>query len=143
LSLQPTPAASHTFEDHTSELRLRVEAPTLVELFAEAGRALALLEHGNGPLPEPEGEAQPVSIRSRDRAALLVDWLNELIFRTEVEGKIFTDFRFERLTDRDLEAWIRGARAAPARTLVKAATLHNLTVMESSHGAFATVVLDV
>lgn len=140
---RPISAASHAFEDHTGEIRLRIEAPTLAELFAEAGRALALLSCGEGPLPEPEGEAQRVSVRSHDRAALLVDWLNELIFHAESEDKVFSDFRFTRLTDRDLDAWIRGARAVGARSLVKAATLHNLAVTESTHGAFATVVLDV
>lgn len=140
---RPISTASHAFEDHTGELRLRIDAPTIPELFAEAGRALALLACGTGPLPEPEGKAQQVSVRSHDRAALLVDWMNELIFHSEAEGKVFSDFRFTRLTDRDLDAWIRGARAVEARTLVKAATLHNLTVTESTHGASATVVLDV
>lgn len=139
----PTSAASHSLEEHTGELRLRVDAPTLAELFAEAGRALALLACGDRPPPSPEGEAEEVSLRSHDRAALLVDWLNELIFRAEVEGKVFSDFRFAHLTDRDLNAWIRGAPAPAMRTLVKAATLHDLKLTETPHGASATVVLDV
>lgn len=138
-----TGAPSHCFEDHTSELRLRVGAPSVPELFAEAGRALALLACGEAPLPGPEGEAEPVSLRSRDRGALLVDWLNELIFRAESEGKVFSEFRFDRLTDRELEASIRGAPAPGARTLVKAATLHDVEVTETTHGVSASVVLDV
>lgn len=140
---RPLSAASHALEEHTGELRLRIDAPAFAELFAEAGRALARIACGDRPPPSPEGEAQPVSLRSRDRAALLVDWLNDLIFRTEVEGRVFSEFRFTRLTDRDLDAWIRGARAPEARTLVKAATLHDLEITETSHGVSATVVLDV
>ncbi len=139
----PTSTASHTFEEHTGELRLRIDAPTLAELFAEAGRALAGIACGGRPPPAPEGEAQSVSLRSHDRAALLVDWLNELIFHTEAEGKVFSEFRFPRLTDRDLDAQIRGAPAREIRTLVKAATLHDLVLTETPHGASATVVLDV
>ncbi len=139
----PISAASHAFEEHTGELRLHIDAPSLAELFAEAGRALALLACSDRPPPAPEGEPQPVSLRSHDRAALLVDWLNELIFRTELEEKVFSEFSFARLTDRDLDARIRGARAAEMRPLVKAATLHDLQVTETPHGAFATVVLDV
>jgi SHS2 domain-containing protein len=140
--MSPT-AASHRFEEHTGELRLRVDAPTISELFAEAGRALAQLACGDRPPPPPEGEAQGVALRSHDRAALLVDWLNELVFHTEAEGKVFSEFRFARLTDRDLDAEIRGAPVPDARALVKAATLHDLQVTETPHGASATIVLDV
>ena len=135
--------ASHCFEEHPGELRLRIDAPTLAELFAEAGRALAQLACGERPPPPPQGEARPVHVRSHDRAALLVDWLNELIFHTETEDQVFSEFRFERLTDRDLDARIRGARAPEMRSLVKAATLHDLKLTETPHGPSATVVLDV
>lgn len=35
--------ASHAFEEDAGEIRLRLDAPTLPELFAEAGGALAEL----------------------------------------------------------------------------------------------------
>lgn len=139
----PPATASHVFEEHTGELRLRIDAATLAELFAEAGRALALLACGDQPLPPPEGEAERVSLSSHDRAALLVDWLNELVFRAEAEDKVFSEFRFARLADRDLDARIRGAHVPEMRTLVKAATLHDLELTEDPDGASATVVLDV
>jgi len=138
-----TPLASHAFDEHAGGLRLRVSAPTLAELFAEAGRALAMLACGGRPPPSPEGEARPVSLRSHDRAALLVDWLNELIYYTEAKGKVWSEFRFTRLTDRDLDASIRGARAPEMRPPVNAATPRDLKVTETPQGASATVVFDV
>ena len=33
--------ARHTFEEHTGELALRMEAPTLRSLFEQAGKALS------------------------------------------------------------------------------------------------------
>jgi SHS2 domain-containing protein len=138
-----TPATSHAFERHAGELRLRVSAPTLAELFAEAGRALAVLACGGRAPPSPEGAAEAVSLRSHDRAALLVDWLNELIYYAEATGKVWSEFRFTRLTDRDLDASIRGARASKMRPAVNAATPRDLNVTETPHGASATVVFDV
>ena len=32
-----TPLVSHTFEEHVGEVRMRVDAPSRAELFAEAG----------------------------------------------------------------------------------------------------------
>ncbi|HVK65583.1 MAG TPA: archease [Polyangium sp.] len=134
----------HTFEDHTAELRLGLFAPTLPELFAEAGRALAELAVGEGaPLPEASGEHVPVSLHSVDREALLVDWLNELVFRTEVDARVYVDFHFDELTADHLVARVRGAVVPDLRPLVKAATLHDVHITEDSHGYSVHVVLDV
>jgi SHS2 domain-containing protein len=113
------------------------------EVFVEAGCALAVLACGDRPLPAPDRGAARVSLQARDREALLVDWLNELVFRSETEQLVFVDLRLSRLTDRELEAEIRGAAAPDARALVKAATLHDVHVVEGSDGASASVILDV
>jgi SHS2 domain-containing protein len=143
MSACPISAASHAFEEHPGELRLHLHAPTLPELFAEAGRALAVLACGDQPPPRPEGEAQPMCLRSHDQAALLVDWMNELIAHARSEEKVFSEFSFARLTDRDLDARIRGAPAPGAQSPVQAATLRDLKLVETGDGACATVVLDV
>lgn len=135
---------SHTFEEHTGELRLRLDSPTLEGLFTEAARALAeLAVGGEGALPEASGEPEPVRLESVDREALLVDWLNELVFRTEIDGKAYVDCRLERLGDSSLEATIRGASHPELRPLVKAATLHGVQITENPHGYSVTVILDI
>jgi SHS2 domain-containing protein len=134
----------HTFEDNTAELRLGLFAPTLEELFAEAGRTLAELALGEGlPLPAPSGEPLTVSLTSVDTEALLIDWMNELVFRTEVDGRAYVFFHFERLEPDRLVAQIRGADAPGLRPLVKAATLHDVHITEDSHGYSVHVVVDI
>ncbi|UQA57697.1 archease [Polyangium aurulentum] len=139
-----TTGPSHTFEEHTGELRLRLDAPTVEGLFVEAARALAELAVGTDErLPEPEGEPEPVRLESVDREALLVDWLNELIFRTEIDGKAYVDCRLARIDESTLEATIRGASHPALRPLVKAATLHGVHITEKPHGYSVTVILDI
>ncbi|MDC3989409.1 archease [Polyangium jinanense] len=133
----------HTFEDHTAELRLGLFAPTFPELFAEAGRALAELAVGEGPLPEAAGEGVSISLHSVDREALLVDWMNELVFHTEVDGRVYVDFHFDELAPDHLVARVRGAEVQGLRPLVKAATLHDVHITEDSHGYSVHVVLDI
>ncbi len=132
--------ASHTLEEHTGELKLRIEAPTLPELFAEAGRALAeTMGPGNdGPLV-----AKRIEIEAIDREALLVDWLNELVFLSEVEKAVFREFRIELPSERRLEAFASGVKVERLRNPVKAATYHGLSVSEGKDGFVATVVVDV
>ncbi len=136
-------AASHRFGEHTGEVRLEVSAPTCEELFAEAGRALAELMLGELPQTPAAPGTRPVEVHGRDRAALLVDWLNELIFLSETSKQVFTRFQVERITETEARARVAGVAAEALKTPVKAATLHGVSVSRSGGGWQASVVLDV
>lgn len=136
------PQSRHSLEPHTADLRIRVEARSVADLFAEAGRALAAVV-AHGRVPPAEGEHERVELEAPDRDALLVDWLNELIFRSETGGKVYGDVRVETLSDHKLTALIRGAAAPGRANPVKAATFHGLAITETPAGATATIVLDV
>jgi len=134
--------ASHSFEEHRGELEIRIEAPSLQALFAEAGRALAEMMQGT-PLEPPTAWSDDVVVEAGDREALLVDWLNELVFRSEVTKVLFTELEITHLSDRQLVAAIRGTRVERLRNPVKAATYHGLSIVERAGGLTATVILDV
>ncbi len=133
--------ASHVFEEHTGEVQLRIEAADLRELFAEAGRALAELMVDR--LPGELDTTEAVAVSALDREGLLVEWLNEIVFRSETRKKVYTRFEIQELSDKELRATIRGAAATELRTAVKAATMHRLRILERPGGYTATVVLDV
>lgn len=133
----------HHYEEHTGEVRLELRAPSLEELFVEAGRALAELMIGDLAATPAPGPEQRVRVRAADRAALLVEWLNELIFLSETSKQVFTRFRIERLGVGELEAVVAGVAPEGLRTQVKAATYHGLT-LENRGGTWrASLVLDV
>lgn len=133
----------HTFEEHTGEVRLEATAPSCEELFADAGRALAELMLGELPEGLALGPERRVEVHARDRAALLVEWLNELIFLSETSKQVFTQLVVEHVDDQHARAVIRGVFPDALKTAVKAATLHGVSV-ESSGGSWrASVVLDV
>lgn len=132
----------HVFEEHVGEVQLRIEAPDLPGLFVEAGRALAELVTGARRWSAPESRER-VEVRATDREALLVSWIDELIYLIEVTGRVYTEFSFERLTDGELVAEVRGAVPATLRVAVKAATYHRLRIEARPEGYAATVVLDV
>lgn len=134
--------ARHEFEEHTSEVKMRLFAPTLPSLFQEACRALADIMAESPPqVGRPD---EPVGLIARDREALLAEWLNELIYRTESEGRLFTAAEVERLSDTELTGKIGGAAVSGLKTQVKAATLHDLTIEPlAQEGWTASVVLDV
>jgi SHS2 domain-containing protein len=133
--------ASHAFEQHTGEIKIRIDAADLSELFAEAARAL--LELMGTASEESPGEWQRVNATGRDRETLLVAWLNALIARTEIDHVRYRDVVIDDLTSTRIDASIRGVPFRETRTAVKAATMHGLRVASGPGGASATIILDV
>ena len=136
--------ASHEFFDHTSELGLRVRASSFAELLAEAARGLGKLMLRGRP-PSSTGRWRALEVNATDREALLVDWLNELIFHAEVELWVAVEIEIVAASDTMLSARARGVAVDEAPALVKAATHHGLFVRQVGGGGEveAEVVLDV
>ena len=138
-----TAPPTHRFEEHTAEVRLALAAPTCEQLFAEAGRALAELMLGEVPAPDPKAQPQPIDVHARDRAALLVEWLNELVFLSETTKQVFTRFELEQVGETSARGRAWGLTPETIKTAVKAATLHEVVVERMPDGWRGDVVLDV
>lgn len=128
--------------EHTAEVRLRVRAPSFGELAAEAGRAVARIELGRVP-PRAEGPWRELEVHSTDREALLVDWLNELVFLAEAERWVATEFQVSTATDTALRMRARGVTVEEAPARIKAATFHGLKIVAVPGGLEVEVVFDV
>lgn len=135
-------SARHWFEEHTGEVQLHAVAPTLAQLFVQTGLALAELMEEEAASASSEA-TEMVDLRAPDLEALLVEWLNELIFRAETQQKVYRELKIISLSEQELRAEIGGTRLERLRTAVKAATFHRLNISPEAGGCSATVVLDV
>jgi SHS2 domain-containing protein len=127
---------------HTAEVKLRVRAPSFGELVAEAGRALGALELGTTP-PVAGGPWRQLEIRAPDREALLVEWLNELIYLAETERWVGVEFEVRAAEEMALSMRGRGMAVNEPPARVKAATFHGLRIRPTPGGLEAEVVFDV
>lgn len=135
---------TYQFEPHTGEVQIRVQGTDLPELFEEAGYALAELMLGDESLEiPPDAEEEQVTLHAGDTEALLVDWLNELISRSDARKRVYAELEVDHLSEGRLHARIRGFTPSVLKTAVKAATFHGLEIHEHEAGFFTTVVLDV
>ncbi|HEY7193687.1 MAG TPA: archease [Gemmatimonadales bacterium] len=128
--------------EHTAEVCVHVRAPSLGELAAEAGRALARLELAT-PTPSPSGPSREIEVWATDRAALLVDWLNELIYLAETERWVAAEFDVLEASDTGVRMRARGVPVAEGPARVKAATFAGLEIRPIPGGLEAEIVLDV
>jgi SHS2 domain-containing protein len=128
--------------EHPGEVRLHLRAKSLSDLAALAGRALAELELGRAPGPAA-GAWRDVAVSGRDVEALLVNWLNELIYLAEADRWIGVEFATSGTTGNQLRLRVRGVTVDTAPSCVKAATFHGLHVTPIPGGLEADLVLDV
>src|SRR6185503_16264316 len=92
---------------------------------------------------EPAGEARELEVSSHDREALLVDWLNELLFVAETGLWVPLEFEVLEVSGTRVRARARGTTVEAPPSIVKAATFHGLEVRETADGFTAEVILDV
>src|SRR5208283_1673268 len=124
-----------TFE-HTADLGLRIRAPDLDTLFAEAAEVLFETIVDDLSTIEPKQRVD-IHLTGDDREYLLFDWLSELLYRFEVEHLLFRRFEVKVRPDSlDGTAWgeaVDRSRHALAHE-VKAITYHNLCVEQTADG---------
>jgi SHS2 domain-containing protein len=130
--------------DHTADVAVDATADSRDGLFAAVadGLAAAMCED----LPD-SGERFDVSVRAESLAALLFDYLDDLIYQRDVRGVLPVD---NRATVRETEdGWTLdgSARGVPLAAIsareVKAVTYSEMTVEQTDDGWHAYVVLDV
>jgi SHS2 domain-containing protein len=129
--------------EHTADVGIRARGATLEEAFEQATMGLAEVLGALRPGP---GETVAVEVTAGDPGALLVDWLNEVLWLHEVRGHAgVAAVRVERVEgDRAAGAVTFSSTDPPAEgTFVKAVTYHRLRVGRDAGGWLAEVYLDV
>ncbi len=77
-------------EEHVGEWKLTILADTPEEVFSEAARVVS---RECGPTRGEPGPWEHIALTARDRETLLVDWLNELLGRSEVAWRAYDEVR--------------------------------------------------
>ena len=137
--------------DHTADMAVRLHARDEPDLFREATRALlSILLDGAESAPVADRESIAVRLEAEDPEALLIDYLNELIFLFDTRRFLpsrldVSALRLEKPAL--LEGTVVGETYDPARhrakTEIKAATFHGLEIRRTGGGLEADVVFDL
>jgi SHS2 domain-containing protein len=149
--------ASVSFLDHTADVGFDVEAPTLEGLFVAAAHALNDLILGMdepgagedtgerpGPAKQPASRDADLHFDAVDTAALLADWLRELVFLFETEAVLMRAVHFRQLDERRLHATVElGPPVRRPVREIKGVTYHGLDVRQTDGIWHARVILDV
>jgi SHS2 domain-containing protein len=131
--------------DHTADLGLRIRAPDLDTLFAEAARALFAVIVEDLEAVQPRQPVQ-VELAGEEREFLLFDWLRELLYQFDSQHLLFSRFQAH-VGEEGLHATAWGELLDPGRHAllheVKAITYHGLKVELDDKGWLAEVIVDI
>ncbi|MCM8757581.1 MAG: archease [Candidatus Omnitrophica bacterium] len=139
---------NYEFLEHTADIRIRVKAKDLKELFVNTALAMfdIMAEKSLKPRTYSSKLKKIKIIQKADGLEeLLVNWLNELLSLSAVKELIFTDFKIKKLDENNLEAEIFGDEIKNYRinTEIKAATYHQLKLERIDSSWQAEVIFDV
>lgn len=145
--MKPEGAGMARYEQfsHTADIGVRVHGKDLKELFENAAFAMfdivADLENISGET------VKTFELEAPDKEALLVTWLDELLYNFYTKQLIFFKFEVEELTDTRLKARATGrpvgANRNRLKTEIKAATYSGLNIKSSGGGCEVEIIFDV
>jgi SHS2 domain-containing protein len=131
--------------DHTADVGIRVSAPDLPSLFAEAARGLLSLLVDNVDTVEPSVELN-IRLEEPDLAYLLFDWLRELLYLYDARHFLVGACEVS-IGAGVLEATVKGEACDVERHSlaheVKAITSHGLFVRQEPDGYKAEFIVDI
>lgn len=128
---------------HTADVKVRVRAPTLAALFSDAFSALMQTVFGKD---RHSGCIKEIQLEAMDTETLLMDFLSEALFISEVEGLVFASASV--VTDgKSLTARFNGEPFDRSRhsagTEVKGISYSGLLLTRDENGYMLDILFDV
>jgi len=117
--------------EHKADLKIRAFGKTKEELFSNM-----LLAMAESQKPEISGKSKikrDIKIKSLDLPTLLIDFLNEVLYLSQVNKEVYLDFKFKKFKDNELEGELIGQKIDKFKEDIKAATFHNLEVKQTEN----------
>jgi SHS2 domain-containing protein len=131
--------------NHTADIGIVVYGADIKQVFTNA--ALGLFSLMVDLKNIQEDVRREVEISAEDIEVLLVEWLNELIYISEVEHIIFKRFEINDLSNTELKAICFGEKIKPKqhklKREIKAATYHMLRLNKEDGSYKVQIIFDV
>ena len=125
--------------EHTADVGVRARGASLHEVFEQAARGLLDITGATG---SGRGERVDITVEGPDVAAVLADWLEEVLYQQDARDAVVIDLKVEAVSETSAAGWIEiGPRSEELEgTAVKAITYHQLAVTEQPDGTYEAVV---
>lgn len=137
--------------EHTADIKIRIFGESLEELFENALFAMAGIQDtkiqgykDTNKFQIPNSKINRlVKVKSIDKEALLVDFLGEVLSLSDINDEIYPECDIIKLSDKEIEAEVKGLKVDQFDEDIKAVTYHGVKVEKTGDGWMAEVVFDI
>jgi len=128
--------------EHKADLKIRAFGKDKEELFLNM--LFGMAESQRAEIKSKKKIKRKIKIESLDSKALLVDFLSEVLYLTQVNKEIYNSIKFKKLTNTELEGELVGQKVERFGEDIKAVTYHGLDIHQGEDGTWeATVLFDI
>ncbi len=127
--------------EHKADVKIKVFGRTKEELFLNALK-------GMNYILKPEVEKgfckkREIKIESLNLDTLLVDFLSEILYLTQVNRETYEDIKFKEFTNNKIEGELRGRKIKRLGEDIKGVTYHNLKIQKKENFWTTTILFDI
>jgi SHS2 domain-containing protein len=143
------PTKKFEFLEHTADVYVAAYGSDLAEAFENS--AIAMFETMTDTKQVRASEEDCLEVRAQDEEDLLYSWLEALLLKFEVDGRLYSRFRVEPINHTSegftLKAKMWGEifdrEHHKSRTDVKAVTYHRMEILKADSGLTVKFILDI
>jgi SHS2 domain-containing protein len=129
---------------HIADVRVRAWGETPKELFRSAFLGLMkILKAKSEKCKAKKLSKSEISVESSDLNSLLIDFLNEALYQTQVNREIYTDLKFKNFSPKNLKAELLGYPVTEFDEDIKAATYHGAEIIKKNNKLETIVLFDI
>ena len=124
--------------EHPADVKVQSFGKTKEELFLNAMIGMVAVLR---PKIKNQKSKCKIRVKSVDLNALLVDFLNEVLYLVQTNKEIYNNIKFIKFEDKKLEAELTGSKIESFSEDIKAVTYHGLEIKKNKKGLWEGIVL--
>lgn len=125
--------------EHKADLKIRAFGKTKDDLFFNMLNGMS--QSQKPEIKIKEKIRREIKIKSLDLPSLLVDFLSEVLYLTQVNREVYSDIKFKKFSDTELEGELLGQKVERFGEDIKAVTHHDLEINQKKDGSWETIIL--
>jgi len=126
--------------EHKADIKIMFFGKTKEEVFKNSLLGIKIILN---PKFNNKRVLRQIKIKSIDLSALLIDFLNEIIFMSQKNKEFYNSFEIKKLSDDYIEGILEGKKIERFNEDIKAATYHKSSFVSKNDIWEAVVIFDI
>lgn len=128
--------------EHTADVKVKAFGKDKKELFLNMLKGMASILQPE--VKSKQRKVRKIKIKSIGLETLLVDFLSEALYLTQVNKEIYNNVKFKSFTDTEIEGELIGQRIERLEEDIKGVTYHEIDIHQKRDGIWeVTVIFDI